>query len=85
MTQLQSPDTNPQGHSAAVRLTLRLPDRAIRLGQVGPTWFRCREPLTIPPGRATLEIEVDGSLDATEIIIEPTDAPSCRYEYDLHD
>jgi len=83
MTQLQSPNTNPQGHSAAVRLTLRLPNHAIRLGQVGPTWFRCREALTIPSGPATLEIEVDGSLDSTEIIIEPADTPTHRYEYDL--
>lgn len=83
MTQLQSPNGSPQGHSAAVRLTLRLPDRNIRLGQVGPTRFRCRTPVTIPPGPATLEIEVDGSSSRTRIVIDAAETPAQVFEYDL--
>ncbi|MBK7403089.1 MAG: hypothetical protein IPJ41_00300 [Phycisphaerales bacterium] len=83
MTQLQS--SNPQGHSAAVRLTLRLLDRVIRLGQVGPTHFRCRTPETIPAGPATLEIEVDGSLTETRIRIDGPGTPSNVFGYDLDD
>ena len=77
-----SPDPTPN-HSATVHLTLRLPDRSIRLGQVGPTHFRCRTPETILPGPATLDIEVDGSLHSTDIIIDSTDTPAHRFAYDL--
>jgi hypothetical protein len=75
----------PQGYSATVRLTLRLSDRAIRLGQVGPTWFRTREPTTIPPGPATLEIEIDGVVDRTAIVIDDAGGPAQVFHYDLGD
>lgn len=78
-----TPPPNPAGYSATVRLTLRLPDRVIRLGQVRPTHFRCRTPETISAGPATLEIDVDGSLSQTRIMIESTSGPSQVFEYDL--
>ncbi|MCC7387975.1 MAG: hypothetical protein IT431_04315 [Phycisphaerales bacterium] len=79
------PSPTPGAHSATVRLTLRLPDRVIRLGQVGPTHFRCRTPETIPAGPAMLEIEVDGSLTQTRIRIGGPRTPSQHFDYDLDD
>jgi len=85
MTQLQSPNSRPEGYSATVRLSLRLHDRAILLAQVGPTWFRTPAPTTIPPGPASLDIDVDGSISRTTIVIDEADAPAELFHYDLED
>jgi hypothetical protein len=81
MPELQPPSSH--GYSATVRLTLRLSDRAIRLGQVGPTHFRSRTPVTIPAGPALLEIEVDGSSTRTRIVVAAGESPSRLFHYDL--
>ncbi|HZW11494.1 MAG TPA: hypothetical protein VFF69_16455 [Phycisphaerales bacterium] len=83
MPQLQTPHGRSDGYSATVRLTLRVADRVIRLGQVGPTWFRCPTPVTIPAGPALLEIEVDGSISQSRILVDETDSPSELFHYDL--
>lgn len=77
MTDLQQ----PSGYSATVRLRLRLADRVISLAQVGRTTFRTRVPVALPPGPAMLEIEVDGSVSQTRIVVAAGESPAQLFHY----
>ncbi len=70
-------------YSASVRLTLRIGPQRFELAQVAPTWIQLEEAVTLPSGRATLEIDIDGRCSPIDIEIEAGAAPARRFSYEL--
>jgi hypothetical protein len=50
----------PTGHSAKVRLTLRVAGRSIPLSQIGPDFCISRQPVELEPQAAEIVVQIDG-------------------------
>jgi hypothetical protein len=55
------------GHSALVRMRLRLNGLSFRIAQMGPDFLFVESPGNHPPTRATIELQVDDSQRAWEV------------------
>ncbi len=66
------------GYSADVRLSLILNDGTrMRPGQVGPDRVIFREPVSVSPGPAVVEIVVDGRPHRWNVVLTPSDQADC--------
>ena len=55
------------GHSALVRMRLRLNGTSFRIAQMGPDFLFVDSPVDHPPTRATIELQVDDSQRMWEV------------------
>lgn len=59
--------TSQGGHSARVRMRLRLNGISFRIAQMGPDFLFVESPADYPPTRATIELQVDDVHRAWEV------------------
>ncbi len=57
------------GHSAWVRMRLLLNGTSFRIAQMGPDFLFIDSPEDHPSARATIEMQVDGSLRTWEVLL----------------
>ena len=50
-----------QGHSARVRMELRIHGQVVPIAQMGPDFVIVKEPVEFPPGQAEIFMSIDGS------------------------
>ena len=50
----------PTGHSAKVRLSLRIAGRIVPLSQIGPDFCISRDPIELEPQSAEIIVQIDG-------------------------
>jgi hypothetical protein len=50
-----------RGHSAEVRMELRVNGRVLKISQLGPDFLILREPVEYPPSHAEISMSIDGT------------------------
>ena len=55
------PESSQGGHSARVNMRLLVGELVVAVVQLGPDFLLVSEPLDLPPGEASMVLQVDGS------------------------